>query len=73
MYLNVDIAFWKDDFHAYNQVLQCSHEQIHMKWEANLNLPYESLCFVVGGETLYGLHDGSMVNREDYVAITASV
>lgn len=73
MYLNADTAFRKDDFHAYNQVLQCSHEQILMKWEANLNLPYESLCFVVGGETLYALHDGSMVNREDYAAIAASV
>lgn len=50
MYLNMDTTFRKDEFHAYNQVLQCSHEQILMKWEANLNLPYESLWWV---ETLY--------------------
>ena len=26
MYLNADTSFRKDEFHAYNQVLQCSHE-----------------------------------------------
>lgn len=72
-YLNDDTAFRKDEFHAFNQVVQCSHEQILMKWEANLNLPYESLCFVVGGETLYALHDGKMVHREGYAGIISSV
>jgi len=73
LYLNVDTAFRKDEFHMYNQVLQCCHEQILMKWEANLNLPYETLTFVVGGETVYALHDGNMVHREGYAAIIASV
>jgi len=62
MYLNGDTAFRKDEFHAYNQVLQCAHEQILMKWEANLNLPYETLMFVVDGEPYYALHNGKMVN-----------
>ncbi len=72
-YLNADTAFRKDKFHAYNQVLQCFHEQILMKWDANLNLPCETLTFVVGGETLNAMHEGTMVHREGYVAIIASV
>ena len=44
-----------------------------MKWEANLNLPYESLCFVVGGEMLYALHDGNTVHREQYASIISKV
>jgi len=44
-----------------------------MKWEANLNLQFECLTFVVGGESLYALHDGNMVNQEGYAAIVASV
>lgn len=72
-YLNEDTVFRKDEFHAYNQVLQCSHEQILMKWDANLNLPCETLTFVVGGETLFAMHDGSMVHREGYAAIIGAV
>jgi len=44
-----------------------------MKWEANLNLPYEALMFIVGGETMYALHDGNMVHWEGYAAIIAFV
>jgi len=72
-YLNDDTAFRRDEFHAFNQVVQCSHEQILMKWESNSNLPCENLCFVVGGETLYALHEGNMVHREAYASIISSV
>ena len=72
-YLNADTTFRRDEFHAYNQVIQCSHEQILLKWEANLNLPCETLMFVVGGEAFYALHDGNTVTREGYAAIIASV
>ena len=44
-----------------------------MKWKANLNLPYENLCFVVGGETLYALHDGNTMHREQYASIISKV
>ena len=44
-----------------------------MKWDANLNLRCETLTFVVGGETLYAMHDGAMVHWEGYAAIIATV
>ena len=72
-YLNAHTTFRRDEFHAYNQVIQCSHEQILLKWEANLNLPCETLMFVVGGEAFYALHDGNTVTREGYATIIASV
>jgi len=44
-----------------------------MKWVANLNLLCETLTFVVGGETLYAMHDGTMVQQEGYASIISSV
>ena len=58
-YLDNDSAFIRDKFHTLNKVIRCNHEQILLKWDGNLNLPYEHLAFVVEGESLHAMHGGN--------------
>ena len=57
-YLDSNKLFKKDEFYAFNQVIGCNHEQILLKWDANLNLPCEHMAFVMRGDSCYVVHIG---------------
>jgi hypothetical protein len=59
-----DTKYQRDDFHAFNLLLECNHESILLKWDQNLNLPCEQLAFVEGGDHVLASHDGKPVTRE---------
>jgi hypothetical protein len=61
LYMNCETAFRRDRFHGLNQLLHLSHDQILLKWEADLNLDAEHLTFIFGGHTV---HNGAPVTRE---------
>jgi hypothetical protein len=68
-YKNSDTKFYRDDFHAFNQLLEGTHKSILLKWDANLNLPCEQLAFVFGTEQVFAVHDGSPVTRDVWAAL----
>jgi hypothetical protein len=63
-YKNSNTKYQRDDFHAFNLLLECNHESILLKWDQNLNLPCEQLAFVEGGDHVLASHDGKPVTRE---------
>ena len=50
LYAHKGIAFASDEFWAFCNLLDCSHEQIHMKWMADLNDNTANLVFVANGD-----------------------
>jgi hypothetical protein len=56
-YMNQDTRWRRDDFHSFNQLIACSHESILLKWDANLNLQEEHLCFIFGNSEVAAVDD----------------
>jgi hypothetical protein len=48
LYMNCETAFRRDRFHGLNQLLYLSHDQILLKWEADLNLDAEHWLSYLG-------------------------
>jgi hypothetical protein len=49
MYLEQSSNFNADTFWAFKSLLECKHENIHMKWKPNLNFGLQHLAFEVNG------------------------
>ena len=73
LYGNDSTKYKRDDFHAFNMLLQLSHESILLKWDANLNLPEEQLAFVFGDHEVPALHKGKTVSRETFADIVRDI
>jgi hypothetical protein len=48
MYFNQTFGFRGDAFKHFNQLVDCTHETICIKWIANLNIKLDHLAFVFG-------------------------
>jgi hypothetical protein len=68
-YMNSDTKFNQDDFHAFNQLLQGSHESILLKWDTNLNMLYKQLAYVFGTKQVLAMHDNSPVMRKVWAGL----
>jgi hypothetical protein len=49
MYFNQTFGFRGDASKHFNQLVDCTHETICMKWITNLNIKLDHLAFVFGG------------------------
>jgi hypothetical protein len=73
LYMNYETAFRRDRFHGLNQLLHLSHDQILLKWEADLNLDAEHLAFIFGGHTVQAVHNGAPMTREVFADLVELV
>lgn len=73
MYEDKATSFSTDEFWSLNNLLDCSHEQIHIKWLTDLNDNSAVLCFVCHGEQIHAEHKGKPVDREVWSALVAKV
>jgi len=53
MYVDPATSFSTDEFWAFQNLLDCSHEQIHLKWITDLNDDSAVLAFLCHGEKIH--------------------
>jgi hypothetical protein len=67
MYRDDTKAFGTHQFVAFKQMVECRHEEIHVKWDVDMNESGEVLAFTVGGKILAAKHDDEAVTKEAWV------
>jgi hypothetical protein len=73
MYEDRGTSFSTDEFWSFNNLLDCSHEQIHIKWITDLNDDSAILSFVCHGEQIHAEHKGAPVDRVIWATLVAKV
>jgi len=80
LYVDTKKAFDTYEFWSFKQLLQCSHQQIYLKWvpfpmDLNAARLGESahLAFVVGDHTVFAMHEGQFVTRESFAKIVSTI
>jgi hypothetical protein len=73
MYLDEGKAFTTHHFVDFKQMAECRHEQIHVKWDLNMNDSSEVLAFTVGNRILPAKHGDEIVSKEAWVTLIADV
>lgn len=73
MYEDKATAFSSDEFWSFNNLLDCSHEQIHIKWITDLNDDSAILSFVCHGEQIHAEHKGAPVDRGLWITLLTKV
>jgi len=73
MYEDRGTSFSSDEFWSFNNLLDCSHEQIHIKWMTNLNDNTTVLTFICHGEQIHAEHKGLPVDRDVRSTLLAKV
>lgn len=73
MYEDKATAFSSDEFWSFNNLLDCSHEQIHIKWITDLNDDSAILSFVCHGEQIHAEHKGVPVDRGLWITLLTKV
>lgn len=54
-------------------MLECSHEQIHLRWVTDLNDNSVVLAFMCNNEQVYAENEGGQVDRAQFAKILAMV
>jgi hypothetical protein len=73
IYVDDGKAFGTHHFVDFRQMVECRHEQIHVKWDLDMNHSLEVLAFTVGGRILPAKHDESCVSKEAWSSLVADV
>ena len=73
MYQDPATCFSTDEFWAIQNLLDCSHEQIHLKWITDLNDSSAILVFVCQGEQIHAEHNLAPVDRIVWAALVSRV
>jgi len=73
MYEDKATSFSSDKFWSFNNLLECSHEQIQIKWITDLNNNLAVLMFVCHGEQLHAEHKGAPVDRDVWAKLVVRV
>ncbi len=73
MYEDHAIRFNTDEFWAYKNLLDCSHEQVHWKWIMDLNDNTSQLTFICNNEQIFAVHKGASVSREVFGQVVAKI
>ena len=73
MYEDSGTAYSSDEFWSFTNLLECSHEQIHIKWITDLNDNSAVLVFVCHGEQIHAEHKGGPVDRATWGTLLARV
>jgi hypothetical protein len=53
---NMYLEFIVDTFWAFKSLLDCKHENIHMKWILDLNYGLQHFAFEVNGQHIWAVH-----------------
>jgi len=77
-YLDIEHAFAIEEFWSFKQLLECSHEQIHMKWvpmpmDLNIDGQNSQLAFVSSMQIVFARHEGQYVTQESFAHIVSMV
>jgi hypothetical protein len=56
MYLEQSLNFTANTYWAFKSLLECKHENIHMKWIFDLNFGLQHLAFEVNGQLIWAMH-----------------
>jgi len=64
MYEDRGTSFSSDKFWSFNNLLDCSHKQIHIKWMTDLNDNFAVLTFICHGEQIHTEHKGLPVDHD---------
>lgn len=73
LYEDRSTAYSTDEFWSFNNLLDCSHEQIHIKWITDLNDGSAVLSFVCFGEQIHAEHSGAPVDHDAWATLLARV
>jgi len=73
MYEDYGTAFNCDEFWSFKNLLECSHEQIHIKWITDLNDDSAMLTFICHSENIHAEHKGAPVDHQVWSTLLAKV
>jgi hypothetical protein len=73
MYLDDGKVFGIHQYVDFKQMVECRHEQIHIKWDLDMNDSLEVLAFTVGSRILSMRHGESSVLKEAWSTLVADV
>jgi len=77
MYEDSSTSFATDEFWSFKNLLECSHEQIHLRWVTDsltdLNDNSAVLAFMCNNEQIYVVNEGAQVDRVRFASILATV
>jgi hypothetical protein len=73
MYRDDTKAFGTHQFVAFKQMVECRYEQIHVKWDVDMNVSEVVLTFTIGGKLLLAKHDDEVVTKEAWTTLVAEV
>jgi len=63
MYEDPTTAFSTDEFWSFQNLVDCNHKQIHLKWAAGLNGGCAILDFICHGEVIHAEHNRAPVDQ----------
>jgi hypothetical protein len=73
MYRNDSTSFTLHHFLDFKQLVGWRHEQIHLKWDLDMNDCQEMLAFTVGDKIIPAKHDGKPVIKETRASLVSEV
>jgi len=73
MYQDPSTCFSTDEFWSFQNLLDCSHQQIHLKWMMDLNGGSTVLVFVCHGEQIHAEHKLAPVDQIVWTDFLAKV
>jgi len=73
MYEDPATCFSTNKFWSFNNLLDCSHKQIHIKWFYDLNEGNAILSFVCHSEQIYAKHKLAPVDKDVWTDLVAQV
>jgi len=73
MYEDKGTCFSSDELWTFNNLLNYSHKQIHIKWITNLNDNSAVLTFMCQREQMHAEHKGALVDQEVWTILLSKV
>jgi len=73
LFVDKSAAYSEDEFWAFKNILDCSHNQIHMKWISDLNDESAQIVFVVNSEKNQAVHVEVPVDRKVLSSLVAAI
>jgi hypothetical protein len=73
MYRNDSTSFTSHHFLDFKQLVGWRHEQIHLKWDLDMNDCQEVLAFTVGDKIIPAKHDGKPVTKGTWASLISEV
>jgi len=66
LYKDKGTSYSSDEFWSFNNLLECNHEQIHVKWITNLNDDSVVLVSIYHGNQIHEGHKSGLVDHVEW-------